>query len=188
MTDWAAIYAPLIGSRIEVLKWRPLTCDTPSLVADFHRPSFTFTGAAEIAFAVESSLFVTWQMISGTCSLIVAMDEPPEWGAHSLDSIRANPEAPWGLVDDCTLIEAQFYSLKEELALTGGYEFNAVKHTYGQPVAAVRHAIRGDDRCDFFWLAIGNETGVMDQDDLWVAVNLDPPNMEDLVKIGVVGP
>lgn len=185
MTDWAAIYAPLIGSRIEALKWRPLTCDTPLVTETFTAPSFWFTGATEIAFAGGRSLFLTWQMISGTCSLTAAMDQPLEWGVHSLDSVRAYSDDPW-LVDGRMLIGARFYTLKADLALQGGYEFNA-SHTYGHPVTAVRHATRGDDGLHFFWLAVGNEAGIMDQDDLWVAADLDPPNMEDLIEIGALG-
>jgi hypothetical protein len=186
MTDWAAIYAPLIGSRIEALKWRPLTCDTPSVVEDFRRSSFSFTGAAEIAFADGAPLFLTWQMISGTCSLVAGMGETPEWDSHSLDSVRTSAEDPWGLVEGCALAEARFYTLKEEFAALGGYGLDTANHTYGYPVTAVRHMIKGDDRLHFFWLAVGNENGVWDQDDLWVAANLEPPNMQDLVEIGSV--
>lgn len=187
MTDWAATYAPLIGSKIEALKWRPLTCDTSTLVADFQKPSFSYTGAVEIVFEVSRSLFITWQMISGSCSLVAGMERSPEWGDHSLDSIRASAEDPWSSVDNAALAGASFYTLKEDCSPLGGYRRDASKHCLGYPVTAVRHAIHRDGEDHFFWLAIGNENGVVDQDDLWVAADTAPPNPEDLVEIGSVG-
>lgn len=187
MTDWAAIYAPLIGLEIKTLKWRPLPSDTPSLVDDFSKSSFCFTGGIEIVFARDHSLFQTWRMVSGSCHLVAAIDKMPDWDAHALDSIKASWEKPWGSVVGATLTEGRFYTLQEDFGTLDGYRLDTAAHLYGHPVAAVRHAIRAPDGNHFFWLAIGNETGVWDQDDLWVAADTAPPNLDALVEIGRVG-
>jgi hypothetical protein len=187
MTDWAAIYTPLIGSKIEALKWRPLTSDTPTLIADFDKSSFSFTGAVEVIFASGNSLFLTWNMVAGTCFLAADWDAPLEWTKHSLDSVRTYSDAPWIALDGSTLVEARLFSLKEDFSSLEGYKFDASNPPYGRPVTAVRHAVDTRDGPDFFWLAVGHEGGVADQDDLWVAVGAEPPNINDLIELDVIG-
>ncbi|WP_168076250.1 hypothetical protein [Caulobacter sp. SSI4214] len=186
MTDWAAIYTPLIGSKIEALKWRPLTSDTPTLIADYARSSFSFTGAVEVIFKGDRSLFLTWKMVAGVCFLIPLADPFLEWSEHALDSVRTYSDDPWISLDGSTLVEARLFSLKEDFSPLGD-QLDASKHPYGRPVAAVRHAVDTRDGPYFFWVAVGSGSGVADQDDLWVGAGAEPPNIDALIELDVIG-
>ncbi|WP_297512546.1 hypothetical protein [uncultured Caulobacter sp.] len=170
MTDWAANYAPLIGSTVEVLKWRPLTCDTPSVIQDFRAASFWFTGAAQVIFSSDRELFLTWTQ-SGPNMVLEATDES-RWGPHALDSLIAYADEPWSAILGSTLTGASFFTLPE---------------IEGEHVVVVRHDLLVDDKQHRLWIGVGWENGISDTDDLWVSVGVDPPNVDDLIKIGSVG-
>jgi hypothetical protein len=170
MTDWAATYAPLIGSTVEVLKWRPLTCDTSSVIKDFRAASFWFTGAAQMIFSSDRELFLTWTQI-GPNMVLEATDES-RWRPHALDSVIAYADEPWSAIPGSMLTGASFFTFPE---IEGGH------------VVVVRHDLQLDDTPQKLWIGVGWENGISDTDDLWVGAGIDPPNVNELVQIGRVG-
>lgn len=170
MTDWAATYAPLIGSTIEALKWRPLTCDTSLVVENYAAPSFWFTGAAQLFFSADRELFLTWNQV-GTHMVLEATDES-RWGQHVLDSVIAYFDEPWLSVRDSVLVGAHLFTFPD---IEGGH------------IVAVRHDLRLNERDIRLWIGVGWSNGINDTDDLWVGMDIDPPNVADLVEVGRVG-
>ena len=170
MTDWAAIYAPLIGSRIEALKWRPLTCDTPLVVENYRAPSFCFTGAAQLIIAKDRELFLTWTQVGR--NMVLEASSERRWGLHVLDSVMAYADEPWISVLDSTLAGARFFTFPD---IEGGH------------AVAVRHDLLLNGKPQQLWIGVGGSEGINDTDDLWVGAGIDPPNVGDLIEIGRVG-
>lgn len=50
-------------------------------------------------------------------------------------------------------------------------------------IVGVRHEIDTPDGRIQFWIGTGGEDFIGDNDDLWVSVGLDPPNVADLTKL-----
>lgn len=170
MTDWAAIYTPLIGSTVEALKWRPLTCDTSLVVENFAAQSFWFTGAAQLIFTDDRELFLTWTQVG--MNMVLAPADEHRWGRHVLDSVIAYPDEPWISIRDSLLVGARFFTFPD---------------IESRHVMAVRHDLRLGDRELPLWIGVGWSNGINDTDDLWVGADVDPPNVSDLVEVGRVG-
>jgi hypothetical protein len=99
-SNWATTYAGLIGERVAAVAWLPITADTPSVIADLRKPSFSFSGGALIRFASSKEIFLTWtQHYPYTLQIGSEAD-----GTHlSLDRVRASGENPWGAIEDAQL-------------------------------------------------------------------------------------
>ena len=174
MDDWIARYAPLIGHQIKALIWMPMTSDTPALVSAYKSSSFSFTGAVFVAFEPEGQLFLTWRQKGGDTFLGVG----PEfaWNDFALDRVRCDPNETWGAIEGGKLASAELFSgpsLLEELSTTQMEE----------RIVGVRHEIETPDGRIQFWIGTGGEDFIGDNDDLWVSVGLDPPNVADLTKL-----
>ncbi len=177
MDEWIAKYTPLIGRQIKALIWMPMTSDTPDLIAAYKSPSFSFTGAVFIAFEPQGELFLTWRQKGGDTFLGAG----PEfaWTDFALDRVRCDPNESWGGVEGGTLVSAELFSapsLFDELSNTQMEE----------RIVGVRHEIDTSNGRIQFWIGTGGEDFIGDNDDLWVGVSRDPPNMADLIKLTLV--
>jgi len=53
-------------------------------------------------------------------------------------------------------------------------------------VMALRLALENQTRRSHVWIGVGGPAGVFSMDDLWVAVDMDPPNRVDLSLLATV--
>lgn len=177
MDDWIARYTPLIGRQIKALIWMPMTSDTPDLISAYRSSSFSFTGAVFIAFEPEGQLFLTWRQKSGDTFLGSGPDFA--WTDFALNRVRCDPNGAWGAIEGGTLASAELFSapsLLDELSTT----------PLEERIVGVRHEIDTSDGRIQLWIGTGGEDFVGDNDDLWVGVGLDPPNVSDLIKLTCV--
>ncbi|MGH1558126.1 hypothetical protein ACRAWD_10645 [Caulobacter segnis] len=175
--DWTngfSRYAPLIGRRIKALIWMPMTSDTPALVSAYKSSSFSFTGAVFIAFEPKDQLFLTWRQKGGDTFLGAGTDFA--WNDFALDRVRCDPNETWGAIEGGTLASAELFSAPSLIE-------EALDHTNGRADRGVRHEIDTSDGRIQFWIGTGGEDFVGDNDDMWVGVGLDPPNVAELTKL-----
>ncbi|QUD88111.1 hypothetical protein [Phenylobacterium montanum] len=170
MASWSDKYAYLIGRRIEAVIWMPMTSDTPQLVTEFKLASFSFTGAAFVAFAEDHKLFLTWRQSGQNMVLSEGLDQV--WVEYSLDRVRADTGELWGGLEDGTLKSAEF--------------FTAPSIESGE-VVGIRHVVESGGHPLHFWIGTGGSDFIGDMDDLWVGVGIEPPNFTELTSVGRVG-
>lgn len=170
MTDWAATYEPLIGRKIEVLRWRPMTSDTPDLLRDFERPSFSFTGAVQMLLEQGHELFLTWKQVEGSYHTVLS--DQDDWLDDPLDRVRVNANAPWGFIEDSVLRRVTLFTTPdiESRNIVG------LRHTFEMETGSIQ-----------FWVGTGGTDFIGDSDDLWVGVGVEPPNFDQLIEVGHIG-
>ena len=170
MTDWMQIYGPLIGRKLETVIWMPMTSDTPQLVADCKGAAFSFTGAVVLAVDDASELFLTWTQVGE--NMVLAGGCEHDWLNHALDRVRVAPNEPWAGIESLTLKSVELFS---------------ARFIDGERVVGIRHRVHANGLDRHFWIGTGGPDFIGDMDDLWVGVDLDPPNFADLIPVGVVG-
>lgn len=168
MTDWAVIYEPLIGRKIEVLRWRPMTSDTPDLVRDFEKPSFSFTGAVQIFLDEAHELFLTWRQAGRN----MILSDQDDWLNDPLDRVRSNANEPWGSIEGAVLRQVTLFTAPE---------------IEDQNVVGLRHTLEIETGFISFWIGTGGTDFIGDNDDLWVGVRVEPPNFDQLIEVGRIG-
>lgn len=170
MADWGDRYASLLGRRLQALIWMPITGDTPQLVAEFKSSSFSYSGAAFLAFESAEPLILTWSQAGE--NVVLGDAKADAWARYSLDRIHADRNEIWGAIEGGVLQSVDLYT---------------TPYVEQGRVLAVRHRLTGaSDVASRFWIGTGGPEGVEDRDDLWVGVDVDPPNFSELVLVGSV--
>ena len=168
MTDWAKVYQPLIGAKLDALIWMPLGCDTPGVTHDLNSPAFSFTGGVFLAFEGEG-LFLSWKQMGP--NMVLALGQDARWGRHTLDRVRTSRESPWIDLEDATLRRVELFTTS---FIDGG------------KIVGARHVMSRDGADFHFWVGTGGADFIGDQDDLWVGAGVEPPNFGDLLPAGVI--
>ncbi len=168
MTDWKQVYAPLIGRKLEAVIWMPMTSDTPQLVAEFKSPAFSFTGAVFLAFDDGKELFITWTQ-SGQ-NMVLASGR--EWRKYELDHVRLDGGETWAGIESSRLKSVDLFS---------------APFIDDERVVGVRHVVDSSGLDRHFWIGTGGPDFIGDMDDLWVGVDIDPPNFAELIPVGAIG-
>jgi hypothetical protein len=168
VTDWAEVYQPLIGAKLEALIWMPMTSDTPDVVRDLRSPSFSFTGGVFMAFEGKQ-LFLSWTQVG--LNMVLGAGPEVAWRPYALDRVRASPEGDWAELEGAVLEKVELFSAP-------GPE--------GDGMVGVRHRVSREGIDHHFWVGTGGADFVGDNDDLWVGVGVELPNIADLTLVGVV--
>jgi len=167
-------YEAVLGRRLLRLAWKPLTCDTPGLVQAFEDRSFSFSGGIQFCFEPNEDLFLTWAQFAP--STLIASTEENRWRPNALDRISASMNGPWPDAIDARLVAVDLF-LSPEMELPGGEESLRTA-----PVGA-RHWLEQGDVLHRFWVGTGNCDALGEGDDLWVAFDQDPGNIDELVLL-----
>ena len=146
-----------------------MTSDTPSLLTDFKRSAFSYTGAVFMGFEADAKVFLTWLQRDRDMGLDISATLG--WARWSLDRVRVDPSEPWWGLEGSTLTGVELYT---------GPCIEADR------VLAVRHLLQTDEGPRTFWVGVGGADFVGDHDDLWVGVDVDPANISDLRKVGMI--
>jgi len=168
--DWISALSPLIGRRLDALIWMPMISDTPQLVAEFEGPAFSFTGSVFLSFE-GASLILSWRQVGYE----MVLDHGPRasWGAHTLDRVRIAMNGAWTQVEGSVLKQLELFTGPTMVDPEG-------------EVMALRLALENQTRRSHVWIGVGGPAGVFSMDDLWVAVDMDPPNRVDLSLLATV--
>lgn len=170
MDDWSDRYAFLLGRRLQALIWMPIAGDTPKLVAEFKSPSFSYSGAAFLAFENAEPLILTWSQAGE--NVVLGDAKADAWTRYSLDRIHADRNDVWAVIEGGVLQSAELYT---------------APYVDQGRVLAVRHRLTGPSGvASQFWIGTGGPEGVEDRDDLWVGVDVDPPNFSELMLVSAV--
>ena len=145
-----------------------MTSDTPDLVRDFERPSFSFTGAVQIHFEEGRELFLTWEQAGHN----MILSDQDDWLNDPLDRVRRNANEPWGPIEGAVLRKVTMFTAPE---------------IEGQNVVGLRHSVEIETGPTPFWVGTGGSNFIGDQDDLWVGVGVEPPNFNQLIEVGHIG-
>jgi len=168
VTDWAKIYRPLVGAKLEALIWMPMTSDTPDLVRDLNAPAFSFSGGVFLGFE-DQFLFLTWTQVG--LNMVLGAGPEVAWRPYALNRVRASPEGDWGELEGAVLKRVEFFS---------------APCTDGEGMVGIRHLMSHEGADRHFWIGTGGADFIGDNDDLWVGVGLEPPNLAELVPSGVI--
>lgn len=163
-------YQPLIGRRLTGLAWMPLACDTPDLVREFGRHSFSFAGGVQLRFEPDLQLFLTWR--SNSPMTLECGEEGARWEPFALDRIGPDMNSAWTDVLGARFVAVDLFTCPEQW--TDGLTLLA-----GAPVGA-RHRLEGDRGAYTFWVGTAYGGILREADDLWVGLNVDPDNLADL--------
>lgn len=163
-------YQPVIGRRVTGLAWMPLPCDTPGLVQEFGRASFSFTGGVQLQFESNVHLFVTWR--SRSPMTLEIRPEGESWVPGSLDRIGPDMGSAWTDIVDATLVGVDLFTCPERWT-------DGLAALNGAPVG-VRHRLERGRAVYSFWIGTAYGNNIQEADDLWVGLNVDPENMADL--------
>jgi hypothetical protein len=170
VTDWMQIYTPLIGCKLEAVIWMPMTSDTPQLLTEFKSAAFSFTGAVFLAFDDSKDLFLTWTQVGQ--NMVLAGGREYVWANYALDRVRVDPNEPWAGIESSTLKSVDLFS---------------AAFIDGERVVGVRHVVHSNGLDRHLWIGTGGPNFIGDMDDLWVGVDIDPPNFADLIPAGAIG-
>jgi len=147
----------------------PIAPDTAGVVGELKLNFFTFSGGVLLSFAKAPEVFLTWT--KHTPYLLEATTEVVAWTPFSLNRVRASPEPPWDQVEGQPLAKVELFSSPE---LNGGVV--GLRHIFGGRLAGTR-----------MWIGTGSGDGIQEGDDLWIGVDIDPPNYADLTLVQTIG-
>jgi hypothetical protein len=172
--DLEQAYRAVLGRRLAGLAWMPLDCYTPGVVEAFQNLSFSFSGGIQFWFEPDGELFLSWGQRAPPT--LIATTEDDRWRTSALDRISASMNSPWGEVIDATLVAVDLF-LSPEMDIEG-YE----ESLRTAPVGA-RHWLQQGDVLHRFWAGTGDGAALGEGDDLWVGLDHDPANLDELVLL-----
>jgi hypothetical protein len=173
--DLEQAYRTVLGKRLSNLAWMPLTSYTPDLVRTFESPSFSFSGGIQFWFEPEGELFLSWGQRAPPT--LIASTESDRWLPNVLDRISASMVGPWPQAIDARLVAVDFFLAPEADPLEGAEE-----SLRSAPVGA-RHWLQHGDTLHRFWAGTGDCAGLGESDDLWVGIDQDPENFDELMLL-----
>jgi hypothetical protein len=169
-------YGAVVGKRLIDFAWRPLTCDTPYVIENRAEACLRFTGAVQLWFEEDVEVFLSWAQYAP--STLIATTEADRWMPRALDRIMTIHEPPWWDIVNATLVAVDLFVCT--------YELDGEVPLRTSPVAA-RHWLQASSETHRWWVGTGDERGLDEGDDLWVAKNQDPSGWEQLELLETIG-
>jgi hypothetical protein len=167
MTDWASIYAHVLGETLEGMAFLCITADTQDVLANIAKRHFWFSGLVCMGFQNGRRIELTWHA-KKQC---LAPGQESDWRPFSLDRINMSWEQPWAALDKSALKSVYLYEAE--------IEFDA--QVVVRDIVAARHDFVGPETTISLWVCTGHEPGgqVGDGDDIYVGLE-PPPNAAEL--------
>lgn len=156
----------MLGAPIKTVAWLPMWCDTPGVVANLEKQSFSFSGGVLLVSESDQQVCLTWDQQGNQFVLVVA--ENSNWPVDYFDRVQCSFRKPWDIVRGAELrILQSFASVGDD----------------ARKVVGVRHTVFKDDAATYFWVGCGGPDWIGDGDDLWVSIGVEPPNILDLIDV-----
>lgn len=173
--EWVEKLTPFLGEKIDALAWAPINCDTPQLVAQMDETSFSFACEAILAFEGGDELYLTYGALQTEregvryTQYVLSGAKESSFSRFGLDRVRTSMRGHWAEIERRALFSAELY---------------ASPQIESDHVIGIRFTVEGFGRQTRFWIALGTADHVGEQDDLWVGVEVNPPNFAELIEVG----